>query len=260
MKVMTLDQQAALRSALGRTSDQNRSSGDNAFLEILKVVSEGQSGKNSENSALPPDADKLRTMIQLLQLQMNHRLINSVMTMAQGQDDAGSGLLMSSALSLPPELFKKPELPSKNQLEATQTTPVTTSAVKKVPWRAASGLDSIIERASKTYQVDAGLIKAVIRTESNFNPDAVSPKGARGLMQLMPATARDLGVRNPHDPEENVMAGTRYLKGLLDRYDGNVNLALAAYNWGMGNVERSPGRLPRETVNYVARINQNYQG
>jgi len=71
----------------------------------------------------------------------------------------------------------------------------------------------------------------------------------------MPETAKELGVEDSYDPVENIMAGTRYLKGLLDRYDGNVPLALAAYNWGMGNVERHPERLPRETQTYIARIN-----
>jgi len=71
----------------------------------------------------------------------------------------------------------------------------------------------------------------------------------------MPETARDLGVKNAYDPQENIMGGTSYLKTLLDRYDGKVDLALAAYNWGMGNLERSPDRLPAETINYVARIN-----
>jgi hypothetical protein len=117
-------------------------------------------------------------------------------------------------------------------------------------------MDRIIARSSEKHGVDSGLIRAVIRAESDFNPRATSPKGAMGLMQLMPETARDLGVKDPYDPAQNVMAGTRYLKTLLDRYDGNTKAALAAYNWGPGNVERNPSRLPEETKAYIARVHQ----
>jgi len=94
----------------------------------------------------------------------------------------------------------------------------------------------------------------VIQTESDFNAQAVSPVGAQGLMQLMPGTAADLGVTDAFDPEQNIQAGSKYLKQLMDRYDGDAKLALAAYNWGMGNLERHPERMPQETVNYVAKI------
>jgi len=112
----------------------------------------------------------------------------------------------------------------------------------------------IIASAAEKQGLDPKLIEAVIQTESNFDAEAVSPVGAQGLMQLMPATAADLGVSDPFDPEQNIQAGTKYLKQLMDRYDGDSKLALAAYNWGMGNLERHPERMPRETVNYVAKI------
>ena len=121
-----------------------------------------------------------------------------------------------------------------------------------------AGIDALIDRASRRYGIDAGLIKAVIRAESNFNPRAVSTAGAEGLMQLMPGTARGLGVSNSFDPEQNVMAGARFLKDMLDRYDGNVNSALAAYNWGPGNVDKGTGTLPRETMEYLAKVNKYY--
>ncbi len=123
-----------------------------------------------------------------------------------------------------------------------------------------AGLDQLILRSAQKHQLDPLIIYLVMREESGFNHRAVSRVGARGLMQLMPATARRLGVRNIHDPGENVEAGTRYLKGLIDLYQGDVNLALAAYNAGEQAVARYGRRVPpyRETQSYVRRINAAY--
>lgn len=114
--------------------------------------------------------------------------------------------------------------------------------------------DIIIEAASK-FDVDAALVSAVIKAESDYNPRIVSNKGARGLMQLMPATAERFGVTNSYDPRENIHGGTRYLRWLLNKFDGNADLAVAAYNAGEGNVWKYNGVPPfRETVNYINRI------
>jgi hypothetical protein len=121
-----------------------------------------------------------------------------------------------------------------------------------------SGITSLISRASRRYGVDEGLIKAVIQAESNFKPTAVSPAGAQGLMQLMPATAASLGVTDSFNPEQNVMAGTRFLKDLLNRYGGDLDKALAAYNWGPGNVDRGKSRLPQETRDYLVKVKKLY--
>jgi soluble lytic murein transglycosylase-like protein len=120
-------------------------------------------------------------------------------------------------------------------------------------------LDSIVEEAAARHGVDANLVRSLIKVESNFNPHAVSPKGAMGLMQLMPGTARTLNVSNPFDPQQNVDAGVRHLKQLLLDFNGDVKLSLAAYNAGAGAVTRSKG-VPRyaETRNYVKRITELY--
>ncbi|HJV34972.1 lytic transglycosylase domain-containing protein [Geomonas sp.] len=124
-----------------------------------------------------------------------------------------------------------------------------------IPSEGPTNLQAIIDKAARRYGVDGGLIKAVIKAESDFNPRAVSPVGAQGLMQLMPSTARGLGVTDAFDPEQNVMAGTRFLKDMLTRYGGNIDEALAAYNWGPGNVDRhGTDTLPRETRAYLGKV------
>ena len=123
------------------------------------------------------------------------------------------------------------------------------------------GLDQLIVYNAERYDVDPTLIYLVMQAESGFNHRAVSRVGARGLMQLMPDTARRLGVRNIHDPYQNVDAGTRYLRTLLEMFNGDLNLALAAYNAGENAVLKYGRRVPpyRETMNYVWRINTAYR-
>jgi hypothetical protein len=122
-------------------------------------------------------------------------------------------------------------------------------------------VDQSIVMAAARHNVDPNLVRAVIKVESNFNSNAVSNKGAMGLMQLMPKTARELKVKNPFDPQQNVDAGVRHLKYLLQNYNGDVNLTLAAYNAGEGAVRRSAG-VPHysETQDYVRRITNLYYG
>jgi hypothetical protein len=122
-------------------------------------------------------------------------------------------------------------------------------------------IDAAIDEAAARHHVDPSLVRSVVKVESNFNPNAVSPKGAMGLMQLMPSTARSLNVANPFDPAQNVDAGVRHLRKLLDSYGGNIRLSLAAYNAGSGAVARSAG-VPhfRETQDYVRRITNLYHG
>jgi len=133
-------------------------------------------------------------------------------------------------------------------------TPVPAKPTVKPPYR------ELVEAAAARYSVDADLIASVIAVESNFDPKAVSRKKARGLMQLLPETAARLGVRNIEDPQENIDAGTRYLRELLQRYNNNLVLALAAYNAGPERIQRY-GRVPpfAETISYVRRVKRGYE-
>jgi soluble lytic murein transglycosylase-like protein len=120
--------------------------------------------------------------------------------------------------------------------------------------------DAEIGAAASKYGVDPALVRALIAQESGFDPTATSPAGAQGLMQLMPATARGFGVTDPYDPAQSIDAGTRYLGGQLDRFGGDVRLALAAYNAGPGAVERFGGVPPyAETQRYVENVLAHYQ-
>lgn len=133
-------------------------------------------------------------------------------------------------------------------------TPLPAQPVVKAPYR------ELVEAAAERYKVDADLITSVIAVESNFDPKALSPKNARGLMQLLPETAERLGVQNIYDPKENIEAGTRYLRELLQRYNNDLALALAAYNAGPERVQQY-GRVPpfAETLSYVRRVKRTYE-
>jgi hypothetical protein len=210
------------------------------FTELLDAVKD----KDRPVTTVQLDREKLTVLLELMKTQMNYAIMNTL----SGADDEGSVSTGFEWMNRIPDI----KVPQQGESKIGRTAPVDRQAVPR------EDIGAIIEKASLKFGVDRTLIESVIRAESGFDANATSPKGAMGLMQLMPATAQELGVKNPYDPEENVMAGTRYLKTLLDRYHGNAPLALAAYNWGMGNLERSSGNLPEETRNYIAKIMKNY--
>lgn len=124
----------------------------------------------------------------------------------------------------------------------------------------ASSYSDTIAKAANTYNVPEKLIAAIIKQESNFNPNAVSTAGATGLMQLMPATAKFLGVTDPTNPEQNIMGGAKYLRQMLNQFDNDIEKALAAYNAGPGNVKKYDGIPPfNETTNYVKKVLNYYR-
>jgi soluble lytic murein transglycosylase-like protein len=141
--------------------------------------------------------------------------------------------------------------------DARQKQPSVSYTIDRViaPLNAKSAYDDIVAEAARLYHLDPHMIRAVMQAESGFNAMAVSPVGAIGLMQLMPAVAAELGVTDPLDPRQNIMAGSRYLRQLLDAHRGNVRLALASYNAGPGNVAKY-GAIPpfKETQNYVKKV------
>jgi soluble lytic murein transglycosylase-like protein len=197
-------------------------------------------------------------------------MMNSTLSLAmEGGASTGGGMdgsmlsrLLSAALSnskqsgaanfsaLPQSLAKAaPQTLGSISKPSTQTQ-------TKAPVKAESAdkpYDVLIKNAATKHGLDPNLIKAVVTAESDFNPQVVSKAGAMGLMQLMPGTAKDMGVENPFDPAQNIDGGSKYLAAMIDRFDGDMDQALAAYNWGPSNVEKG-GTYPSETRRYLKKV------
>ncbi|MDX9787697.1 MAG: lytic transglycosylase domain-containing protein [Desulfobacterales bacterium] len=235
-------------SAATLSSPSSAAGSPGPFHQLLEERLNSQTLRTINQHTTPSrlSGPELFALSQRIKLQLTDSLLRAF---AEDESDNSDS---SPMMSNPYDMFPQ-----------TMTGPISPSTIRQEPSEnhtpAPHDLSGIIDRAAAAYNMDPDLITGVIHAESGFDPNALSPKGAMGLMQLMPQTANELGVADPFDPVENIMGGTRYLKRLMDRYQGDMSLALAAYNWGMGNLESRGDRLPAETKHYVRKITDFYQ-
>lgn len=152
-----------------------------------------------------------------------------------------------------------PALASDKENPTVAPTPDVNTQASSVSPSSAPDIHQLIDDIAHQMELPPRLVHSVVFAESSYRADAVSPAGAEGLMQLMPTTAQEVGVKDTFDPRDNLTGGCRYLKGLLDKYNGDLDLTLAAYNWGQGNVDRKGlEQMPLETRNYIAKVKQGF--
>ena len=247
----------------GKVKPRTRTTQKTRFDEQLRRAGQLRKDRAPEEYR---QLEAIKSLAVLYRLHMNTALLRSLAD-SPGNESAGTASrpragsmwwpdlikALESLRQASPKAFRGPGNPL-NQTDRESVPPPEPSGIQ--PLR--QDFDALIEQIAAKNGLDANLVKAVIKAESDFDPMAVSGKGAGGLMQIMPETAKDLGVQDPFDPAQNIDGGCRYLKQMLNRYSGDLNRALAAYNWGPGNLDRSAGKLPEETRTYIKRVNRFY--
>ncbi|SHH99427.1 lytic transglycosylase domain-containing protein [Clostridium grantii] len=232
----------------------------NQLTQILSV-------NNLNSNLISDEKDSAKTFSMLLSLMLQNQTSISSLSLdssnfnSSNTEDNFSGL--DSLATMISTLRNNPELLTSNFYGNNSSSEKSTNLNLSIN---NNEISSAINLASQKYGVDSNLISAVIKQESSFNPNAKSSAGAEGLMQLMPSTAKGLGVTDSFDISQNIDGGTKYLKSLIDNFDGDVKLALSAYNGGIGRMNRlgvntvsEISKMPKETVNYVYKVISNYE-